>query len=299
LRAAVEDAVSKNPQLAAMLSWETDVLSAAGATLTALIGLVPSASRRTGAYPGALDTQLSRLAVAAVGEKNVPNDKRAALNAALTPILGDRIQNQTVNAAMKAIWDSAVTKDQDPNLNNGLTDIDAGQVNRMLHLALRDSETIRATDWGAVANFPEAWKSDEEMLARYGSTLGDIMGNDFKVKPQDFGRCQVRVVRVGAVCDHAQGHTGPVPYLMGVEIPSDMKRNKSSDAEWRSPLIALAGRNEPFRLYVNSRQLITVSAAQAKDWTVQYRLREQLLMDLISHSAGYISRPGVVYAGKR
>jgi len=87
-----------------MLSWETDVLSAAGATLTALIGLVPSASRRTGMYPAALDTQLSRLAVAAVGEKNVPNDKRAALNAALTPILGDRIQNQTVSPAMKAIW---------------------------------------------------------------------------------------------------------------------------------------------------------------------------------------------------
>ena len=77
--------------------------------------LVPSASRRTGTYPAALDTQLSRLAVAAVGEKNVPNDKRAALNAALTPILGDRIQNQTVTAAMKTIWDSAVTKDQDPN----------------------------------------------------------------------------------------------------------------------------------------------------------------------------------------
>ena len=111
-------------------------------------------------YPAALDTQLSRLAVAAVGEKNVPNDKRAALNAALTPILGDRIQNQTVSAAMKAIWDSAVTKDQDPNLNNGLTDIDAGQVNRMLHLALPDSETIRATDWGTVVDFPEPWRTE-------------------------------------------------------------------------------------------------------------------------------------------
>jgi hypothetical protein len=299
LRAAVEDAVSRNPQLTALLSWETDVLSAAGATLTALIGLVPSASRRTGTYPAALDTQLSRLAVAAVGEKNVPNDKRAALNTVLTPILGDRIQNQTVSAAMKTIWDSAVTKDQDPNLNNGLGDIDAGQVNRMLHLALPDSETIRATDWGVVVNFPEAWKSDEQMLARYGSILGDIIGNDFKVKPQDSGRCQVRLVRVGAVCDHAQGHTGPVPYLMGVEIPSDMKRNKSSDAEWRSPVIAVAGKNEPFKLYVNSRQFVTVSAAQAEGWTVQYRLREQLLMDLINHSAGYISRPGVVYAGKR
>jgi hypothetical protein len=298
LRAAVEGAVSKNPQLTAMLSWETDVLSAAGATLTALIGLIPSASRRTGTYPAALDTQLSRLAVAAVGDKNVPTDKRAALNAALTPILGDRIQNQTVTAAMKAIWDSAVTKDQDPNLNNGLTDIDAGQVNRMLHLALPDSETIRATDWGAVVEFPGAWRGDEEMRARYGSILGEIIGNDFKVKAQDSGRCRVRLVRVGAVCDHAQGHTGPVPYLVGLEIPVDVKRNKVSDAEWHSPIMLVAGNNEPFRLHVNSRQLVTVTAPQTQGWAIQYRLREQLLMDLISHAAGYSSRPGVVYTGK-
>jgi hypothetical protein len=298
LRAGVEDAVSKNPQLTAMLSWETDVLSAAGATLTALIGLVPSASRRTGTYPAALDTQLSRLAVAAVGEKNVPNDKRAALNAALTPMLGDRIQNQTVSAAMKTVWDSAVTKDQDPNLNHGLTDIDAGQVNRMLHLALPDGETIRATDWGAVVNFPGAWRTDEEMRARYGSILDEVIGNDFKVKPQDSGRCRVRLVRVGAVCDHAQGHTGPVPYLVGLEIPVDVKRNKVSDAEWRSPIMLVAGNNEPFRLHVNSRQLATVTAPQTQGWAIQYRLREQLLMDLISHAAGYSGRPGVVYTGK-
>jgi len=299
LRAAVEGAVSKNPQLAAMLSWETDVLSAAGATLTALIDLVPSASRQTGTYPAALDTQLSRLAVAAVGEKNVPNDKRAALNAALTPILGDRIQNQTVSAATKAIWDSALTKDQDPNLHNGLTNIDAGRVNRMLHLALPESETIRAKDWGAVVDFPGAWRTDEQMRARYGSTLGEVIGSDFKVKPQDSGRCRVRLVRVGAVCDHAQGHTGPVPYLMGLEIPVDVKQNTPSKAEWHSPVIVFAGNNEPFKLHVNSRQLVTVTAAQTDEWAVQYRLREQLLMDLIDHAAGYISRPGVVYIVKR
>ena len=98
------------------------------------------------------------------------------------------------------------------------------------------------------------------------------------MKPQDSGRCRVRLVRVGAVCDHAQGHTGPVPYLVG--------------------LVVSGNNNEPFKLHVNSRHLVTVTAAQTQGWEIQYRLREQLLMDLISHAAGYISRPGVVYAGK-
>ena len=43
----------------------------------------------------------------------------------------------------------------------------------MLHLALPDSETIRATDWGSVVDFPGAWRGDEEMRTRYGSILGE------------------------------------------------------------------------------------------------------------------------------
>ena len=299
LRTAVQEAVTRNPQLGAMLTWETDVLSAAGETLTALIDLVPVASRRTNTYPTALDTQLSRLAVAAVGETNVPNDRRAAVNAALSPILSDRIQNQVVTAETRATWNSALTKDQDAQLNDGLTDQDTGRVNRMLHLATTDSESIRSTDWGAVVVFSDAWKTDENMRTRYGSTLNEIMANDFKIGDQDVARCKLRLVRVGAVCDHAQGRTGPIPYLMAVEIPSGLKRNKVSDAEWRSPILALVGDDGPFRLHVNSRYLITSTAPQADVWTVAYRLREQLLMDLVNHAAGYVSRPGIVFTGKR
>jgi hypothetical protein len=298
LREAIEKLLTSNAQLAALLSWEADVLAAAGATLAALIDLVPLASRQTGLYPGALDIQLSRLAVASVGAKNVSNDKRAALNSALSPILSDRIQNQVVNESQQAIWGRAITKDQDPQLNAGMTDVDAGRVNRMLHLALPEGEKISPSDWGAVVDFPANWKTDEQMKRIYSSTLSEIIGRDFKVKPQYSARCNARLVRVGAVCDQAQGNTGPVPYLIGLEIPSEVKRDTPSNAEWKSPVFTSHISNESFRLHVNSRHLVTRTYPQIGGWTVKYRLREQILMDLINHAAGYISRPGIVYTGR-
>jgi hypothetical protein len=299
LREAIEKLLTSNAQLAALLSWESDVLAAAGATLAALLELVPTASRQTALYPGALDTQLSRLAVAAAGPKNVTNDKRAALNAALSPILSDRIQNQIVSQSQQTIWDRAITKDQDEHLNTGLTFTDAGRVNKMLHLATPEGEKISPSDWGAVVDFPPNWKTDEQMKRIFSSTLAEIINRDFKVKPQDVARCQARLVRVGAVCDQAQGNTGPVPYLMALEIPAEVKRDKPTDAEWKSPAFVLQVLNEPFRLHVNSRHLVTRTYPQIGGWTVRYRLREQVLMDLIAHAAGYISRPGIVYTGRR
>jgi len=40
LKKAVDAAIASNPQLAALVSWEMDVLAAAGATLSALLNLV-------------------------------------------------------------------------------------------------------------------------------------------------------------------------------------------------------------------------------------------------------------------
>src|SRR5262249_14378943 len=114
---------------------------------------------------------------------------------------------------------------------------------------------------------------------------------------KDRERCAFRLVRVGAACDYAQGRSGPVPYLLGVEMPIDVPRTEESlrKAEWRSPCLVVDG--TPFRLAVNCRYLITVPKAQVQTWTVVYRLREQLLMDLIHYAGGYVTRPGLVEMG--
>jgi len=300
LRESIEQALTSNPQLAALISWETDVLAAAGATLSALVGLVPAAERTTTAFPAALDGVLSRLAREAVGRPHVAADPRAAITSALAPILADRIINQDVTPASSALWAAAVTRYADRALA-AATPEEAGQINRMLHVAVPGSETIRVSDWGGVSELPADLWTDDWLRETLGVTVDQFLREEFKLHRNDHAKCRPRVVRIGAACDHAQDRRGPLSFLFGVEIPVDVNRLADGSgqvripaAEWPSPVFVVEEGGGAFRLSVNCRFGITRTAAACQGWQARYRLREQLLMHLISHANVYVSRPGIV-----
>jgi hypothetical protein len=300
LRAAVREALLSNSQLAALLGWEADVLIAAGDTLAALLSLVPVDQRTTSTFSGALDTILSRLARESVGRSNVDVNHRAAITNALAPILADRIINQDVSDETKELWKKAVTQHSNARLPEA-SPSEAGQINRMLHLAGPPGETIRPADWGAVVNWPFAW-SDFELASRLGLNVGQLLGGEFHIERDDRLRCSPVLVRVGAVCDYAQNRTGPLTYLLGVEIPEEARRTPDSagkplrlaEAIWRSPVFITPGGTEASRLHVHIRLPLTVLANATATWGARYRLREQLLMSLIAATSSYIARPGIV-----
>jgi len=295
LKQAVHDAVVANPQIAALLGWEADVLLAAGDTLAELLKLVPAAERVSASFPGALDTILSRLAREAVGRPNVEVNHRTAITTALAPILADRVLNQEVSAETAELWKKAVTRHNDDSLKDA-SNQEAGCVNRMLHVAVPGSETILATDWGAVVELSEdIWNSDDQLRQVFDGTRLELLEEEFKIKAADHERCRPYLVRVGAACDYAQKRRGPLTYLLGLEIPADLKRSASAPAaEWKSPALVLDGTQSPFRLHVNVRFSLSRPAGACEAWKIRYRLREQLLMLLLSHSNGYTSRPGIV-----
>ena len=297
LRNAVECAVGGNPQLAALVAWESGIQAAAGATISALMELVPEEQRNTSSFAGGLNEILTRLAQGAVGRPNVAIDPRAAIASALTPILADRLLNQEVSVADIAIWTEALTwPGREP-----LDSIRAGKINRMLQVAIMPSETIRSTDWGAVVEFPDDWWNNGELRSRFGVTQGQLLGGEFKLSTADRDRCRPRLIRVGAACDYAQDRSGPIPYLFGLEICCDIERKQDYTgmvrppaSEWRSPNLLLDPDFGPFFLAVNSRYGLSVPSADAENWRPLYRLREQLLMQLISHASNYLARLGIV-----
>ena len=292
LREAVEDAVSEKPQLAALLSWEADVQAAAGATLATLMELVPDEKRNSASFAQGLDEILIQLACEAVGQPHVAADPRAAIMSALAPILADRIVNQQASeAALEVLWSKALTW----NGREKLSPAASGKVNRMLHVAVPPSETIRPADWGTVVEFPDAWWGDDELPKRFGVTLDQLLGDEYKLKSEDQERCRPRLVRIGAACDYAQNRSGPLTYLFGLEIPVTVKRSeKPPAAVWSSPTLIVDSGDSPFVLAVNARYPLNVIPADAEAWRPVYRLREQLLMHLISHAGSYLARPGIV-----
>ena len=291
LRTAVETAVGEKPQLAALLSWEADVQAAAGATLATLMELVPDGKRNSASFAKGLDEILSRLAREAVGKPHVATDPRTAITSALAPILADRIVHQRASEAASEVWRNALTWDGRGRLDSAAS----GKVNRMLHVAVRSSETIRPTDWGAVVKFPDAWWRDDELPKRFGVTLDQLLGCEYKLKSEDREGCRPRLVRIGAACDYAHNRAGPLTYLFGLEIPEGVKRSGKPPASvWFSPTLVFEPGDGPFVLAVNARYPLNMAPADAQAWQPVYRLREQLLMHLISHAGSYLARPGIV-----
>ena len=215
----------------------------------------------------------------------------AAIASALAPILADRIVHQPAPGAASETWQRALTA-----VDNGrLGPAAAGKVNRMLHLAVPSSETVRPTDWGAVVELPDRWWADDGLHIRFGVTPGELLEDEYKLKAEDDRRkCRPRLIRIGAACDYAQNRAGPLTYLFGLEIPEYLKRGKSPASEWLSPILVVEPDHGPFLLAVNARYPVNTALADAKAWQPVYRLREQLLMHLISHAGSYLARPGIV-----
>lgn len=300
LQAAVLGSITENPQLAALLGWEVDVLSAAGDTLASLLNLIEVEQRTTENFPVAVDTILSRLARETVGKPHVEVNQRTAIYSALAPILMDRILNQDVPEATQDLWGKAVTRHNDRNLE-AASPKEAGELNRILHLAVPGPETIRPTDWGAVVAWPFDW-NDDGLKGFTGITIKQMLCEEFRLRSSAIASCKPVLVRIGAACDYAQDNRGPISYLFGLEIPSSAERQldsnnnplKLSDAIWQSPVFMTPGSQEASTLYFHFRFPLTFVKDACGGWGANYRLREQLLMQLITSVSGYVSRPGIV-----
>lgn len=300
LRQAVLQAILSNPQLAALLSWESDVLTSAGDTLASLLNLIPSDQRTSATFPAALDTILSRLARETVGRSHVDVNPRASISMALAPILSDRILNQDIAEPIKDIWKQAVTRHDDKKLESASPE-EAGEINRMLHLAVPGSEILLPTDWGAVVKWPFQW-TDEELKRLTGLTIKQMMCEEFRLRSSAIDDCKPVLIRVGAACDYAQNNRGPITFLFGVDIPENADRQKDSndrpvkltDAIWKSPVFLMPDAIKVSRLHVHIRFPQTYLAETCSEWNVCCRLREQLLMHMINTASNYNARPGIV-----
>lgn len=294
LMADVKAVVDADPRLRALLNWEREVLKAAGTTLAEIGSMVSADDRKATRFSERLDEVLSLLASEAVGAGNAKADPYSAVNAALMPILSDRIANQRIEPESNAIWTAAVTKIDDvppPSRE------EAARLNSMMHVAVASTEELKPGAWGAVTILPDAELEDGPMMARFNLPSRPMLSGTFCVSERaDRKLSKLCLLRVGASCDYAQSRTGPVPFMLGAIIPAEAARREDGvpKAEFATPPLMIEGFEGPVRMHFNAHLQITLVPGQFEGWKPLCRLREALLMQITTHGAQHMTRQAII-----
>ena len=285
---AIRVIVGEQPQIGALFNWEERVLGAAGDAVSSIMELAESAVVN-GTLSGEVGRLLSTLAVEAVGKKHADEDWFQAVNEALLPILDDCIATMRSRDVDDDLWQAALGE---ANAGHGLSWEEAAKLNRLLHIAPFTDDSSGA-ERGAVIDLP--------------GDLSETFANTFDLAPQDAAEKQFWSKRAGkdddpfrwvlvqtqAACDYAQTQPGPLPFHLGLCLLASRVRSGTAPAAlWRSPCFEFKG--QVCHLHVNSRFQVSLPSAKVEQAELMFRLREQLLNDLIYQLHGYGARPGMI-----
>lgn len=305
LQADIIAKMSSSLQMKALFSWEEDVVAAMDAVLKSIVGLVAPNKRGSEEFGQELGKVLYRLSQAGSGVDRAQESPRESINQVLVPILADRITEHDPDGSQGDSWREALVV---PTEKPAPVSVQSA-VNSAIHLShgrTGDGSTLKASDLGAVVEFPfnEVEKALEE---QFGITKAIIMGeNFFGMTDADWEASSLRLVQIGATCDHAQPKDGPIQFLLALEwafpniegtraAGSSLHAKKSPKSqEWCSPVIGVGDDRKPGRLSAFLSCTISVPRPAVGGWTVKYRLREELVSKLTQEYARHISRPGIV-----
>ncbi len=277
------------PEFSALLDWEDQVLGAAGDTVGSVLELAKM-DKEQDKRREHVSKLLYNLAVAGAGPHYFEADRFAAINGALLPVLADRI-SFLKSSSQSDLWQSAF----DPTVHKGkLPRIQVAKLNRLVHIAA-PTKTSKGDEHGAVIAIPVRYSGDR-FLEEFGVEEAKAASDEFfcrNFSSDDF-RFRWVLVQAQPACDYALKRPGTLPFYLGLELPAGCKSNKGSppDSLWCSP--AFESQNAEYFLHVSGRFPVSISKQEAEGVKPIYRLREQVLGNLIHriHSNG--SRPGII-----
>lgn len=285
---AIKQVVSEQPQIGALLNWEERVLGAAADAVSSIMELAESAAG-DGSSGEEIGRLLANLSVAAVGKEHAGEDRFRAVNEGLLPILGDHIASMRSREADNTLWQVALGE---IDAGQRLSQEEAARLNRLLHIAPPTPEGDGA-ERGAVIALPGEFIG-EAFEETFDLTPEEAAEKQFWCKqPRDVDSFQWVLVQTQAACDYAQTQPGPLPFHLGLCLSaSEARKDKPPAALWRSPCFERNGRAH--FLHVNARFQVSLPSGRAKQASPLFRLREQLLNDLIYQIHGYGARPGII-----
>ena len=183
-------------------------------------------------------------------------------------------------------------------------------INTAIHVSRAtspNSAPILPSDLGAVIEFP--FENAQDALNDLFDLSVEKLRQDtfFGMHEQDWEKCALRLVQIGASCDHAQPKDGPLLYLLALEWPFQnddgskannaklhARKTSKSGLEWKTPSILVGGDLVPGKLSVFLNCTFSAKRGVVANWNTLYRLREELVSKLTQEFARHISRPGIL-----
>ena len=275
LLARITEISTTLPPIGALFDWEKRVLEATGQTVSSILNL--SLKQETDARVQAVGRVLGRLAIASVGRGHVDTHRFRAVNEALLPILADRIANLPLAEAENQSWQAAFAATDG---EEGLTLDEAAKLNRLVHIA--DCGDAGTSERGIVICLPEEWRTHFETMFGIDEALAAT--TQFRCKNFVPGEGHIRwiLVQCQAACDYAQSRPGPRPWHLGLEMPrGNVASSTPPAAVWQSPALHIDGQVR--HLHVSASFLLAFVPGVVRDAVPIYRLRDQMLNELISH----------------
>ncbi len=279
---AIDGLFDDKPHVAALLDWEDRVNGASADTITGILGVAvsdegPDVSR-----------VLLDLAEGVVGAKNTKGRVGRSVAEALLPVLFDRL-SQGSNPT-EELWAAAIEK---ARAKNGDDKEGHARLNAFTHL---DTNVSECSTRGAVITLPKIIK--DRFSDHFGELDPNTFSEQFGVKTDDQPFDDWLLVQVLPACDEAQPKPGPLPYLLAREFTSD-RRGQKLGGLWRSPTYVRKNAEGIRALAVNSRFAVNIPPDLLAGAKFCFRLRNELLFELIHAAGSHSSRPGIVSYGGR
>ncbi len=286
---AIGRVVVEQPQIGALFNWEERVLGATADTVSSITKMADSAAKDASPVKE-IDRLLKNIAIAAVGKDHVEEDRFQAVNEALLPILADRIASMRSREIDRELWKAAFGGSK---TSSKLRSDEAAKLNRLLHIA-HPTDISSWMERGSVITLPKRASGDkfkpwfgleQEMAANKSFGCQDFDSND--------ARFRWVLVQSQAACDYAQIRPGPLTFYLGLCLPEPRARKGSlPSALWASPCFYFD--DEPFLLHVNAGFQMPLPRTSRGIEKPLFRLREQLLNDMIYRLHDHGARPGIV-----
>ncbi|MCK0166225.1 hypothetical protein MWU52_01530 [Jannaschia sp. S6380] len=280
---AIDALFDNNPQIAALLEWEDRVNAASAGTI---IGVLKAAKSEDAPDLGRV---LHDLAEGIAGKDKAAGRIGHYVAEALLPVLFDHLLRG--DDADEKLWTAAVNGARDRNSSEDAAA--HAHLNAFSHI---DMQPCECSARGAVISLPDLVR--ERFSDHFGDFDEATLAAQFGVKPEEAPLEEWLLVQVRPACDEAQPRPGPLPYLLAREFTSNSRAN-SFGGLWRSPGYIRQGADGIRALAVSPRFGLSLPPDRLSGAVARFRLRNELVFDLIHAAGSHVSRPGIISYGKR